>query len=288
VVRRPDTDEESCDASLAVRADTSPSHVHPRAYGWPMRWNPDIYRTYSDERSRPYFDLTAQIGATDPATVIDLGCGSGELTATLAERWPQAHIVGLDSSAEMLANSPDTEVTFMQGDIATWAPEVSPDVIVSNAALQWVPDHLPMVVRWGDALPAGGWLAFQVPANFQSPSHVLMRETAALPRWRAPLDGVLQHDVIETAQTYWAALCEVGCEVTTWDTTYLHVLQGEDPVLTWVRGTGLRPVLGALDPDESAAFEEHYAALLRAAYPSTPYGTPYPFLRRFVVAHKPG
>jgi trans-aconitate 2-methyltransferase len=254
-----------------------------------VAWDPAAYRAFGDERSRPFDDLLARVGAADPATVVDLGCGPGTLTATLARRWPGASIVGIDSSPEMLAQAPSAPgLRFERGDIADWdAASSGADVIVSNAALQWVPGHLAMIRRWAAALPAGGWLAFQVPANFSSPSHALMREVAALPQFRGPLAGVLRHEgAIESLATYWQALHGAGFAVDAWDTSYLHVLAGPDPVLEWVRGTGLRPVLAALDGGAAAEFEAIYAERLRAAYPPAPGGTLYPFLRRFIVARR--
>lgn len=253
-----------------------------------MAWDPAVYQGFGDQRARPFRDLLAHVGATDPARVVDLGCGSGALTATLAQRWPGAQVLGVDASPEMLAEArPGPRLDFRLGDIADWDPAADgADVVVSNAALQWVPGHLAMLARWAGALPSGGWLAFQVPANFAAPSHQLMRETAQLPRWRSRLDGVLRHEgAVEALETYWRILADAGCRVDAWETSYLHVLAGENPVLDWVRGTGLRPVLAALGP-EGAAFEEQYAARLREAYPATQHGTVFAFLRRFVVAWK--
>ena len=252
-----------------------------------MRWDPVQYALYSEQRSRPFFDLTGQIGATAPDVVVDLGCGSGGLTATLPVRWPQATVRGIDASPEMIGRaSADRGVTFTVGTAQDF-DATGVDVLVSNAALQWVPDHKRLLVTWADQLNPGGWLAFQVPANFDAPSHVLMRQLAGSPKWRPRMHRVLRgsESVAEPVE-YLDLLTRSGLQVNAWQTHYLHVLQGEDPVLEWVRGTGLRPVLAALSEDEGAAFSREYAALLREAYPPGEYGTVFGFLRTFVVAQK--
>ena len=255
-----------------------------------VRWDPAQYARFSDERSRPFFDLTGQVGASRPGLVVDLGCGPGELTATLAERWPGAEVRGLDASTEMIeraAGRAGGAVTFALADAADF-DATGVDVLVSNALLQWVPGHQELLVRWAAQLAADGWLAFQVPANFGSPSHRLMRELADSARWRDRLAGVLRHaDAVAEPAEYLELLTDAGLRVNAWQTSYLHVLPGPDPVLEWVRGTGLRPVLQALSEEESAQFSAEYAALLRQAYPARPFGTVFPFLRTFVVAHKP-
>jgi trans-aconitate 2-methyltransferase len=249
-----------------------------------MRWDPAQYARFADHRSRPFVDLVAQVRADDPAVVVDLGCGSGELTATLAERWPAATVRGVDSSAEMIAQAPpgDFSVGTAQDFDATGV-----DVLVTNAMLQWVPDHEALLRRWCAELNPGGWVALQVPDNFDAPSHALMRELAESETWRAKLDGVLRdaRNRVEP-EAYQAILLDAGFEADVWQTDYLHLLQGDDPVLEWVRGTGLRPVLAALSAQDAAAFEETYAGLLRDAYPRGPHGTVFPFRRTFAVGRK--
>ncbi|MEO6503701.1 MAG: trans-aconitate 2-methyltransferase [Jatrophihabitantaceae bacterium] len=255
-----------------------------------MRWDPAQYALFSDERSRPFFDLTGQVGASQPESVVDLGCGSGELTATLAQRWPAATVRGLDASAEMIERAAafaGGRLSFSLADAADFDAG-GVDVLVSNALLQWVPGHQALLRSWAGQLNAGGWLAFQVPANFGSPSHRLMREVAGSDRWRDRLAGALRHsDAVAEPAEYLELLIASGWAVNAWQTSYLHVLSGADPVLDWVRGTGLRPILAALPDDEAAEFSAEYAALLREAYPARPFGTVFPFLRTFVVAHKP-
>jgi trans-aconitate 2-methyltransferase len=256
-----------------------------------MRWDPEQYGRYADERGRPFLDLIARIGATRPRRVVDLGCGPGNLTALLAQRWPDAVVDGLDSSPEMIERAQPLaggNLRFALADVTDWGPPPDADVIVSNAVLQWVPGHRDLLRRWAGAMPPAGWLAFQVPGNFGSPSHQLMREVAAEPRWRAALDGVLRHhDSVGDPREYADLLLAAGLTVDCWETTYLHVLHGPDPVLEWVKGTGLRPVLAALDPAEGAEFSRAYAARLRDAYPTSGDVTLFEFRRVFAVARRP-
>lgn len=254
-----------------------------------MQWDPDQYTRYADQRGRPFFDLVAQIKAEAPARVVDLGCGPGDLTITLARRWPSAHVEGIDSSPEMIAGAPaDAGVSFTVG-IAQDFQASNVDVLVSNAALQWVPEHRTLLAQWAAQLNPGGWMAIQVPANFDAPSHLLMREVARRPRWREQLHGVLRggNSVAQPAE-YLDLLATQGLHADVWQTEYQHLLAGADPVLEWVRGTGLRPVLAALSSAEAAEFIADYAPLLREAYPARDYGTVFGFLRTFAVARKPG
>jgi trans-aconitate 2-methyltransferase len=252
-----------------------------------MRWDPTQYARYADERSRPFFDLVGRIDAERPQTVVDLGCGSGELTITLAERWPEARVRGIDSSPEMIAKAPAHPRTTFEVADAYEFDATGVDVLVSNAMLQWVPDHVPLLTRWTRGLRPGGWLAFQVPSNFSAPSHRLMRELADSPAWRSQLLGVLRHETaVSTPAEYVDHLARHGLTVDAWRTEYQHILQGEDPVLEWVRGTGLRPVLAALSKADATRFSAEYAERLREAYPRHEYGTIFGFARTFVVARK--
>jgi trans-aconitate 2-methyltransferase len=252
-----------------------------------VRWDPWQYDRYAGERGRPFFELTARIRAEAPAVVVDLGCGGGALTVTLAQRWPQARVRGVDSSPEMIGQAPQKAgVEFSVGSAEQFSA-AGIDVLVSNAALQWVPTHRELIGRWAAQLNPGGWLAFQVPSNFGAPSHVIMRELAGMAQWRDRLPGVLRGpDATASPEAYLELLSAAEMEVDAWRTEYLHVLQGEDPVLEWVRGTALRPVLAALSPSEAEAFTGQYAAALRSAYPRRPYGTPFAFARTFVVARR--
>lgn len=257
-----------------------------------MKWDPTKYAQFGDYRDRPFFDLTARIQADAPRQVVDLGCGPGNLTATLAERWPGAEVVGLDSSPEMLAKSgayagQAPRLSFGLADIAGWTPAARTDVVVTNAALQWVPGHQDMLPRWLAALRPGAWFALQVPGNFNSPSHTLMRALAESEAWSGRLAGVLRHeDAVGEPADYLSIMLDADCDADAWETTYQQLLPGGNPVLEWVRGTGLRPVLAALSPGEAHEFEAEYSARLTEAYPPGAHGTVFPFRRIFAVARK--
>ncbi len=266
-------------------------------------WDPERYLAYADQRGRPFVDLITRIGAPAPEwpapeSVVDLGCGPGNLTRLLAERWPDARVTGLDSSPEMIAKAHEADgpanLSFEVADLREWVagPESQPgadlvDVLVSNATLQWVPRHLELLPALLAKVRPGGWLAFQVPGNFDEPSHTIRAELAARPPYAEHVRGVAHPDSHD-AEIYLDALAGLGCTVDAWETTYLHVLQGPDPVFTWVTGTGARPTLEALGRvGLREEFEVEFRAALAAAYPPHEYGVVLPFRRIFVVAQVP-
>ncbi|MCM1945328.1 trans-aconitate 2-methyltransferase [Streptomyces hydrogenans] len=266
-------------------------------------WDPRQYLHHTPHRTRPFLDLLQRIprlpDGDRPARIADLGCGPGNVTALLADRWPDAHITGFDLSPEMLeraekdwsgTTSGGGWLDFRPADAAHWTPTEPYDLIVSNAALQWVPNHPESFAAWTGGLRPGGTLAFQVPGNFTSPSHALLGELCARPEWRARLgdQGRRFVHILEPAD-YLARLTALGCETDVWETVYCQLLQGEDAVLDWVKGTALRPVLTTLadDPAATEAFLAAYRDLLREAYPPGPHGTVFPFRRVFAVARTP-
>ena len=249
-------------------------------------WDPATYLEFADERSRPFIDLLSRVNAAHPRLVVDLGCGPGQLTASLADRWPDAQILGLDSSPEMIKQAAEfasQRVSFQVQDLRDWRPAAPVDVIISNATLQWVQGHRGLLPDLVNALSQDGWLAFQVPGNFGEPSHLLLRQLAADARYAPMLTEVTWPSSADAA-SYLADLAGLGCSVDAWETTYLHVLTGPHPVFRWISGTGARPVLQALPDDLRAQFIAEYQELLTAAYPARAHGTLLPFRRIFVVA----
>jgi trans-aconitate 2-methyltransferase len=260
----------------------------------PQAWDPGSYLRFAGERGRPFTDLLGRVDTARPGEVVDLGCGDGSATALLARRWPGARVTGVDSSPEMLAAAAAHAVPgrlgFVPGDVRDWRPDGPVDVLVSNAVLHWVPGHDRLLARWAGELATGGWLAVQVPGNQRAPTHALLADLCRSPRWADRLSAVAPDaDAVLSPAGYLDVLTGAGLRADVWETTYLHVLTGEDPVLRWVGGTVLRPVLEQLTDADADAFNGEYAAALRAAYPQRRDGTTVlPFRRVFAVGHRPG
>jgi trans-aconitate 2-methyltransferase len=250
-------------------------------------WNPAQYERFRDERKRPFFELLSRVHVANPVHVADLGCGTGDLTLVLSERWPGSSVTGVDSSEAMITEARRRavpgRVDFELANLADWTPRAPLEVLVSNAALHWLPDHAALLSQLVSQLAPRGVLAFQIPANFEAPSHRRIDEVRAHPRFASALASVRRGHA-EPLDFYEAHLAGLGLTVDAWDTTYLHVLPGEDAVLQWLLGTTLRPVLAALGPGEDQAFLDMLRPLLRADYPASSRGTPFRFTRRFVVA----
>ena len=252
-------------------------------------WDPATYLRFAGERARPFADLLARVDVPGPRAVVDLGCGEGALTASLAARWPGAAVTGVDSSPEMLsaaaAHAVDGRVAFERGDVRDWRPGGPVDVVVSNAVLHWVPGHADLLARWAGWLAPGGALAVQVPGNHRAPTHRLLADLCTSPRWADRLAAAAPPpDPVLDPAGYLDVLTAAGLAADVWETTYLHVLRGPDPVLGWVRSTVLRPVLAHLDDGAAAELADAYAGALREAYPARPDGTTVlPFRRVFAV-----
>ena len=256
-------------------------------------WNPAQYLRFADHRLRPAIELLERIPLESPSVIFDLGCGAGNVTRILAERWPTATVYGLDNSPDMLdkARTESDAIIWRRADIQGWSPERAPDLIYSNATLHWLDRHDRLFPRLLGYLRPGGCLAAQMPLSWGAPSHLLMRETLAdggiggAPLGTAVLRKAVARKWVEDAEVYYDLL-RPRCErLDIWETEYLQELEGDDPVLAWVEATGLRPILNGLGDEERALFVESYRHRLRAAYPRKANGrTLYPLRRLFLVA----
>lgn len=249
-------------------------------------WNPALYLAFEDERTRPPRDLLARVPLSQPRRVIDLGCGPGNSTELLAQRWPQAEVIGVDNSPAMLeqARARLPGLRFELADLASWTPPEGTDLLFANAVFQWVPDHLDVLARLLDKLPPGGVLAVQMPDNVTEPSHLLMEEAAAAGPWAARIAGAAR-DVLPAVGAYYDRLAPLARQVDIWHTLYNHPLAGPAAIADWFRSTGLRTYLAPLDAAEREAFLGDYTARLAKAYPARVDGKVLlRFPRLFIVA----
>jgi trans-aconitate 2-methyltransferase len=194
---------------------------------WKHMWDPNQYLAFADHRGRPFYELTSRIGATAPRRVADLGCGPGNLTVSLAQRWPEATIEAVDSSPEMVDAARLLGLDARVLDLRDWTPEPDTDVLVSNAALQWIPEHRELMRSWAGLLPSKAWIAIQVPGNFDAPSHAAVRELASTERWIPHLADIPFRvgKVVDTPTEYADLLSAAGCSVDAWETTYIQQLR---------------------------------------------------------------
>jgi trans-aconitate 2-methyltransferase len=251
-----------------------------------MTWDPDQYLRFSQPRLRPAIDLLSRIALEQPQHVYDLGCGAGNVTALLLQRWPAAAITGVDSSAAMLTSAAKAlpQVRWQQQSLDQWRADVAADLIYSNAALHWLPDHRHLFPKLISSLKPGGVLAVQMPRNFAAPSHTMIADTVRAGPWRGRLEFLLKEPPVSEPEFYYALLAPQAQMLDIWETEYLQVLSGEDPVKEWTKGTALIPFLERLDPAEQPEFESAYAQRLRGAYPRRGDGTTlFPFRRLFIV-----
>jgi trans-aconitate 2-methyltransferase len=250
-------------------------------------WDAGRYLRFADERTRPALDLLARLGLAAPRRIVDLGCGPGNSTAVLRERWPEATVTGLDSSAEMLeaAGRDHPGIDFVRGDIAAWSPAERYDLVFSNAALQWVGDHQRLLPALMDRVAPAGALAVQMPRNHDFATHALMRQVAAEGPWRERLAGARDPSPVKPPEFYYDCLAGKSRTILLWETNYIQVMDGIEAIVAWLHGTGLRPFLARLDPAEQQLFLSRYAALLANAFPTRADGKvllPYP--RLFFIA----
>ena len=254
-----------------------------------MAWNPDQYLKFAQPRLRPALDLLARIDVMSPRTVYDLGCGAGNVTRVLHERWPESEVVGVDDSPEMLAQAARElpELSWVRQSIASWTPKQQADVVFSNAALHWLPRHEDLFPELIEALAPRGTLAVQMPRNFLAPSHTLIYDTARSGPWRAKLESLIVPSPVREPQFYYSLLHEHADALDLWETEYLHVLEGKDAVKEWTKGTWLKRFLDALEEPQRSEFEAEYARGVNAAYPPLANGqTLFPFRRLFIVMRR--
>jgi trans-aconitate 2-methyltransferase len=258
-----------------------------------MSWNPSLYLSFGNERTRAAIDLLARVPLQHVAKVADLGCGPANSTALLAARFPEAGLIGVDSSAEMIAAARAAlpQAVFAVGDFETYAPTAHTDLVFANAAFQWSSDPVGLAARLLAALRPGACLALQVPQNYDQPSHRVIADLAAHGPWATALAGVPTYDPggFARAEAYVRALSGLSAHLDVWTTTYLHILKGEDPVYSWMSATGLRPFLAALPDPQRAEFIAAAKAAYRASYPPEwDASTLFPFQRLFVVGVRAG
>ena len=250
-------------------------------------WDPAQYGKFGDERQRPVHDLLARVALDTAQRIYDLGCGDGRVTGLLKARWPEAAIIGVDNSADMLAAARANEpaVTWIEGDISEWRAPGLADAVFANASMQWVGDHQTLFPRLARMVATGGVLAVQMPRNHDAPSHECMREAAAAGPWRKKLGDMRPFPPVAEPDAYYDILAPHVTRLDIWETEYVHVLEGDDPVVEWTKGTGLRPYLTPLDDTERAGFLADYRARIARAYPRRADGrTLLPFRRLFIVA----
>jgi trans-aconitate 2-methyltransferase len=253
-------------------------------------WSPGQYLQFAEERTRPARDLLAQVPLATASLVYDLGCGPGNSTAPLIKAFPQATVIGIDSSPAMLARAKAKVPTaqFQLADLATWQPAASADLLFSNATFQWLPQHLEILQHYLQGMKQGAVLAVQMPDNLKEPSHALMRDVAHSGPWAATLKNVeARRAALPTPQQYYAALKPFAAKLDIWHTIYNHPLAGPDAILDWLQSTGLKPYLDPLTAVERKAFLSVYRQCISEFYPANPEGISLlRFPRLFIVAVK--
>lgn len=253
-------------------------------------WDANLYLQFGAERTQPSIDLASRIAVQSPRRIVDLGCGPGNSTEVLRRRWPEAEITGLDNSPEMIAAATKAypQGRWVLGDIPAWEAASPFDVVFSNAALQWVKDHATAFPHLIKQVAEGGALAVQIPAHIASPVHRLMLQIADEARWREEMEAAKGALTMERPSFYYDALKPYASRIELWETEYNHVMENSDAIVEWIRGTGLRPFLEALESeDDQRAFLEKLRAGVARAYRQQYDGRVlFPFRRLFVIAYR--
>jgi trans-aconitate 2-methyltransferase len=251
-------------------------------------WSPSVYLQFEDERTRPARDLLAQVRLASPARIADVGCGPGNSTELLVERFPEAEVIGFDTSEAMLAEARPRvpAARFEAADAAIWLPEPGTELVFANAVYQWIPDHLRVLPRVLERLAPGGVLAVQMPDNLMDTMHVLMREVAVSGRWAAKLANAARAPLPPVA-AYYDALSPHAARIDIWHSIYNHLLPDAGAIVEWVKGTGLNPFLTRLDPAEQTDFLAEYRKAIEKVYrPAVDGKVLMRFSRLFIVAER--
>lgn len=254
-----------------------------------MPWDPSQYLKFADHRLRPAVDLLNRVDLDSPSVVYDLGAGAGNVTDLLANRWPEARIIGVDDSEEMLQEAAKRapNIEWEVGDIGTWEPSEPAELIFTNAALHWITGHEDLFTRLMSSVAPGGVFAVQMPRNFGALSHTSISEVAMSGPWRSKLEPLLRLAPVEPPPFYIDILSKLSSSLDVWETEFSQILTGENPVKEWTKGTWLMPLLNALEEPERSDFEDAYAELILSRYPKQSDGTTvFPFKRMFIVAKR--
>ena len=268
---------------------STPGSSRPEPYqeAESLSWSPSQYLKFGDHRLRPAVDLLARVPDASPIRIVDLGCGTGSVTALIRRRWPEAQVIGVDDSPEMLeqARQGDPGVDWRQASIENWVPDSPPDLIVSNSALHWLDRHDQVFPRLAQMLAAGGVLAVQMPRNFAAPSHTCITRAVQAGPWKDRLGPLTRSEPVSLPAYYHELLSPRVEEIDVWEIEYFQVLRGESPVVEWTSGTILRPLLAALSDTERTQFLQAYEKCVGGAYPPRSDGTTlFPFKRLFIIA----
>ena len=254
------------------------------------QWNPDLYLKYADERTQPAYDLISRVNIANPVSIIDIGCGPGNSTRALRERWPDAQILGLDSSQEMIekARRAYPEGRWLLADAARWKPDVQYSLVFSNAVLQWLPDHESLIERLFDAVQSQGALAVQVPAFSDAPLHQALLRVSRRANWREPMASCDELLMWHDASFYYDQLSALTQRFYIWQTTYYHVMAGHQDLIDWYAGTGMKSYLDRLANDDlRLLFQREVLEECRRDYPEQRDGKIlFPFQRLFFLAYR--
>ncbi len=252
-------------------------------------WNANHYLKFGDERTRAAIDLATRIKLESPKRIVDLGCGPGNSIQVLRSRWPKADICGVDSSPQMIATASETypNQQWIMGDVSQWSAAEPFDVVFSNAALQWLPDHRPLMSHLLTLVNDGGALAFQIPSSTYATVRTHIHEISRDPIWNERMHGPRSSLTMHPPSFYYDALIGDVEHLDVWETEYNHIMDSSAAIVDWIASTGLRPFLDVLNDDEKKSFVDELHRRVADSYPTQTDGRVlYPFRRLFVIAYR--